>query len=378
MARVTRAGGWQEGKGGFRLSEREFLPEKLASEFVRQIIREDLWGKRLPSQRQLSRSLRVSLEVVNQAIALLRKANYVTSVPKQGVYVCTQKTLVPLSHGQRRMMFVCESPQIDPRLGGYIGRAVEPLLRLTAGARMDAIFSSLSEHAFEGSLLNAWSCGPEDFLVFVATSRNPDLIRQISARNACRQVMLDHHIEGLGITGVVDDGHAGMAALTRHLLQQGHRRIAYFDNQEAASNPWKRAGFLETLQAAGVPTDPALLIFRYPHPAIIESILKKLLCRPDPPTAFVAVDDSRAIMLLKILRHLGLTPGRDVAVTGYGDTAHVDGANEDLTSVRCDPAKLGNMAIDYLLGKIPDADGAMLKVEAELVVRGSSQCRVHG
>lgn len=123
-ANEKRAG--RTGSAGFRLTEREFLPEKLASEFIRQINRENLWGKRLPSQRQLSRKLKVSLEAVNQAIGLLRKAQYVTSVPKQGVYVRVPNTVVPSTSSHRRMTFVCESPTLDPRMGGYASHLVAP------------------------------------------------------------------------------------------------------------------------------------------------------------------------------------------------------------------------------------------------------------
>lgn len=79
---------------------------------------------------------------------------------------------------------------------------------MTAENRMDAVFAPLDDRTFTSSLLNTWPSGPSDYLVFVATSHNRDLIRKVAARHPCRQVMLDHYIEGLGITGVVDDGYA--------------------------------------------------------------------------------------------------------------------------------------------------------------------------
>ena len=359
-------------KKNFKLTEREFLPEKLANEFVLQIRRENLWGKRLPSQREISRKLGVSLEAVNLAVGLLRKAGMVTSVPKQGVYVSVQKPTTPVVSSRRRMIFVCEGPTSDLRVSDYQRRVVAPLLELTAVNRMDVVVTQLDDNPLETSILSAWPPGPADFLVFVATSRKEELIRRIAERHPCRQVMVDHFFEGMGVTGVVDDGQGGMKALTEHLLEQGHERIAFFDLSRPEANPWKKAGHLAALEAAGLTPDPSLLINSYPIESIIGTAVEKLMRREKPPTALVAVDDGRALMILRALRGLGLEAGRDVAVAGYGDTAFAEGQHPALTSVRCDPARIGEAALDYLTGKLPGKDGEMIAVPAELVVRAST------
>jgi LacI family transcriptional regulator len=92
------------------------------------------------------------------------------------------------------------------------------------------------------------------------------------------------------------------------------------------------------------------------------------------PTAFVCATDALAMGVVDALDARGLTPGKDVAVVGYGDSAVAELVPGGLTSVR-QPLEQAAAALvrglEGLLG-VPAvvAEGAMLT--PTLVVRGSS------
>lgn len=120
--------------------------------------------------------------------------------------------------------------------------------------------------------------------------------------------------------GWVDvDGAAGMYAATRHLIEGGHRRIAYLgwlpgsgvgDDREQG---WRRA-----CREAGLAT--SLDRHMLDGVAAGRAAGAELLDLADPPTAFSCVSDTLALGVWTELTARGLQPGRDVAVMGFDDT----------------------------------------------------------
>jgi DNA-binding LacI/PurR family transcriptional regulator len=102
---------------------------------------------------------------------------------------------------------------------------------------------------------------------------------------------------------------------------------------------------------------------------------RQLLGRANPPTAILAFDDVVAWGVWKAAEELGLVVGRDLALAGYGDTAAGAGFSQELTSVRVDMNRLGEVAAAELgnLMNGKSLPGKLVLVPAELVVRASSR-----
>lgn len=135
-------------------------------------------------------------------------------------------------------------------------------------------------------------------------------------------VLLDVSAPGLPRT-LVDDAAGGTVA-TRHLLELGHRRIAFIgDRQDDGfsfrSTPQRLRGYRRALAAAGVPFDPALVRRGAHSSADAADLAAGLLRLPDPPTAIFAASDTQAAGVLAAADASRLPVPGGLSVIGFDD-----------------------------------------------------------
>ena len=174
------------------------------------------------------------------------------------------------------------------------------------------------------------------------------------------------------------DGAAGTAAATRHLIERGHRRIAWLGLQPGSLiTEDRRSGWSRAMAAAGLPLD-GLDLQAVPTVAGGREAGLTILDAPaeERPTAVVAVSDTIALGVLQALHERGLRPGADLSVTGFDDSQTAQLVPGGLTSVR---QPLEQVAVELVmrLGALldparPDPSGSGVLLEPQLVVRGST------
>jgi DNA-binding LacI/PurR family transcriptional regulator len=122
------------------------------------------------------------------------------------------------------------------------------------------------------------------------------------------------------------DNVAAAAAATRALLDRGHRRIAAIGVQaEGSQDDTSRlrfAGYVQALEQAGLPLDPALLgrvgDFNRAEGSVAAGRLLDAGARPD---ALLCFSDSLALGALYTLGVRGVRVPDDVEVMGFDDIA---------------------------------------------------------
>lgn len=116
------------------------------------------------------------------------------------------------------------------------------------------------------------------------------------------------------------DGELGIYLATRHLIERGHRRIAFLglplDYSYAIH---RRAGYWRALREHGLPIDPAHVVVGLANETDARLAMQRLLGLADPPTAFVAAGDLLAMYAMSVAAQRGLLAGRDYAITGFDD-----------------------------------------------------------
>jgi len=355
-----------------KIVENKFLSEEVAENLLQYVQKSELWGKRLPAQRELCSQLGASLVTVNKGIKILVKAGILVCVPRQGTYVAADADRAVIPTRRSKLVFVCQDADYDPRVSSYTTPLVTPLLRMSAEKHLDALFVRLDDVTGETHFANEYPPSGVRYLIFVSTYRNIEQIKRVAETYKCPAVILDHYDEKLGLTGVLDDGVSGVGQVMQHLIGLGHRRIAFVDLIKPEYNIWKREGYLKALRQNGLKVREDLVLGISSKKKTVDDAVRGLLSRSDPPTAFVCVDDHRACAVVKSLEVLGRRVGKDVSVAGYGDMAIQQGIHTGLTSVRFDREQLGRIAVDYLLGRLPEHEGKLITVETHLVVRSST------
>ena len=185
------------------------------------------------------------------------------------------------------------------------------------------------------------------------------------------------------------DNEVGAELATRHLLQLGHRRLAFVSGSLRSVNRRARfRGFTSALEEFGLTAGEALVwsggaedgFGDLDFPDLGRTAARELLGAHHPPTAIVAINDMCALGVSASARDAGLRVGVDVSVVGFDDIVLADLATPPLTTVRQPLPAMANAAFAHLQAgvehtEIPtngSATGGSLLLRPELVVRAST------
>ena len=176
-------------------------------------------------------------------------------------------------------------------------------------------------------------------------------------------VMLHRKIGGVAADVVRSDSHAGAVALTQHLLERGARRIAYVGGPLAGSLGQDRlAGYRETLAAAGIAPDPALIKLGLHTQQSGYALVRELLMLRPLPEAICVGNSRLALGALHALTAAGVRVPDDIAVATFFEVSSLIDDSRLLQTpliVATQPAQqIGGLGIRRLLERIAGGHGA--------------------
>ena len=182
-------------------------------------------------------------------------------------------------------------------------------------------------------------------------------------------VFVDRGPAGLAGDMVVSTNVAGAAAATRHLVAQGHRRIAYLgDLRRLTTARDRHRGYLRALGGRPGPVAHDLR-----DSAAAERATLAMLRAPDPPTAIFAARHVITIGAVRALRRLGRQ--HRVALVGFDDFPLADLLDPGVTVVAQDPAAMGRAAARALFERMEGrtTEPREIRVPTTLIPRGSGE-----
>ncbi len=174
------------------------------------------------------------------------------------------------------------------------------------------------------------------------------------------------------------DNITAASMLTRHLLDLGHRSIAYLSGHRDISTLDERwTGFEAAMQDAGVPIAEDQVHFLDPEDSAIQKLTWKLMQRLTPPTALVCGHDELAIVCMDALLSMGLRIPEDVSVAGFDDIRMSGHQAIQLTSVGQHRFDMGEVAAEQLIALMHAEAGKeqsviQFRCKPELFVRKST------
>jgi DNA-binding LacI/PurR family transcriptional regulator len=174
---------------------------------------------------------------------------------------------------------------------------------------------------------------------------------------------------------VIMGEYAGAAAITRHLLDAGRRRLAIIWKDYDTEGE-RYSGVVDALAERGIDPDPALFKVGSDanrREAVYEAMIGLLRTGVEFDAA-VCANDATAIGVMRALRSHGRRVPEDVAVTGFDNTDESEFASPPLTSVSPDPEAMVSAAVQMLVERLDGYDGPARSVRtgAEVVIRRSS------
>lgn len=178
----------------------------------------------------------------------------------------------------------------------------------------------------------------------------------------------------------VDDVLGGELAM-RHLLETGHRRVAFVGGPARLEQVRDRhQGAVRAVRDAGLDVAETLRHVETPHTTVPagRDAAERILGTPraSRPTAVFCANDLLALGVLQVLTRQRVRVPADVALVGYDDIDFAAAAAVPLSSVRQPRQRLGRAAAELLIDEASNPDThehRQVVFEPELVVRDSSR-----
>jgi LacI family transcriptional regulator, gluconate utilization system Gnt-I transcriptional repressor len=178
-----------------------------------------------------------------------------------------------------------------------------------------------------------------------------------------------------GMYGVGLSQSEASAAMTRHLLARGRRRIAFAAAQLDPRTMQRLAGWRGALGEAGLHSPTLEWLNPAPSSIALGGLMFEQILGQTPPVdaIFYCNDDLAQGALLAALR-LGIAVPERVAVAGFNDLTGSDQMLPPLTTVRTPRAEIGRAAAAMLLSLMRGeaVSPGSIDLGYEIVVRGST------
>ena len=177
---------------------------------------------------------------------------------------------------------------------------------------------------------------------------------------------------------IYHDDVDGSRQITRHLIDLGHRKIAYLGNAKAGRSTLDRqAGFQQELDSSGISV-PAGYIHQVPGGSPENGLAgaEYFLDLPIVPTALVCYNDMMAIGVLQALQSAGVNVPAQVSVAGFDNIIFSAYTNPPLTTFDQPKHFIGTEAARLVLGLLDgsekNAGPKIQTLKGRLLVRGST------
>ena len=233
--------------------------------------------------------------------------------------------------------------------------------------------NSNADPAVESKLVQALAERRVDGILVTSSRVGAEYLPLLAELNVPMVLVNDQYPGGF-VHSVMIDNVAGSRAAVRHLIELGHRRIAYVGDRGGFESDTERlTGYKEALAKSGIEFDEALSVKGDGRHTGARDAVDALLALPAPPTAICCYNDMTALGTMRAIRARGLRVPGDVSVTGFDDLFFAAFLDPPLTTVRQPMRQMGQMAMECLFKLMSGEEPvAQIRVEAELIVRGST------
>jgi DNA-binding LacI/PurR family transcriptional regulator len=165
--------------------------------------------------------------------------------------------------------------------------------------------------------------------------------------------------------------------VTRHLLEQGRRHIAFLgcNSRQAPEFADRYSGYVRALEEAGLAADDSLQVYAENFEASGAGAVESLLEAAEEIDGLVCASDLIALGAIRRLRERGRDVPGDIAVAGFDDIDAAAHCMPALTTMRQDVKEAGETLVEVLLQLIETGTERSRLLEPRLIVRESCGSR---
>lgn len=164
-------------------------------------------------------------------------------------------------------------------------------------------------------------------------------------------VFVDRQPSRLTADSFTEDDEGGADVATTHLIEHGHRRIAFLgDRPILRTTAGRLAGYRAALDRAGIAERADLIVLGVSDRAGARDAVEVLRRLPEPPTAVFSSNARCTMALLPAVRP------HEFALVGFGDFPMADVVSPPVTVIDQDPYRLGRLAAERVFDRLDAPD----------------------
>ena len=190
-------------------------------------------------------------------------------------------------------------------------------------------------------------------------------------------VFFDRDADEIDVSKVMVDNVGAAYEATKHLIENGSKRIAFLagPSNVTVSN-LRQSGYEKAIQDAGLDLDKSLVVHGNYNLLQAIKLTNELFELENPPDGLVVVSDRLAVGAIAALRKKNIRIPEDVAIVSFNDEPICTIVTPTLSSVAQPTFEMGKMAITLLINQIENPVSAdkpeVIVFKTELKIRESS------
>ena len=223
----------------------------------------------------------------------------------------------------------------------------------------------------DGGVANYLKSGEVDGAIFFVL--HSDALVNNLKKTGLPMVIAGTPHSSLDIPFVDTDNFGGAYAATKHLINQGCKKIACITGDIGTTAAKQRLdGYLQAFrETGGVPAKGLICEGDYSLQSGMDHALKLLEAHPDVDGIF-ACNDLMAAGAVTVLQDLGRMVPEHVRVVGFDDAVIAQTTRPALTTIRQDVVALGEAAGSLMIAQLNGEDVKPIITPTELIIRASS------
>lgn len=313
------------------------------------------------SQSTVSRVLNnpesVKTDTRNRVLRVIEELSYQPNLIARSLVTKSTRTIALISGSLSNGFFVETTNSI---VDLATNRGYKTMVYFEGAMALRDIFDSIRGNKVDGILLSSIKLDDPMFEE-IERSQIPYMLFNRRPRTGGNYVVFDNYMAG--------------RIIARHLLELGHKRIAYISGETNISTFFDRKiGFDKALNEAGISLEPNLFYEIDTSSAEVEKATLRLMHLSNAPTAILCATDAMALACMDALLAMGLRIPEDISLAGIDDISMASHHAVQLTSVGHHKFRIGEIAAENLIemieqGIAKDDRPRQIVLQPELVIR---------
>lgn len=348
--------------------------KSMAKDYIYNLIRDGSVppGGKLPSQRELARTLKISPRVAELALNDLEHEKIIFRRVGQGTFLLAPSTPTDIFIQSTNTVFVVVPTLKNPVFSSFVEDVETILAKHDKQVLVATTPTLLSKQGAHLKMLRNKGTGG-----IIGISLPPFLCDFASGNGICLVDVATKHQNG-NCNGIIIDLKRGAGLIAEHILQVKGTSVVCagcfpFKDRRCLDERFK---VIESLlkecnvKVKIIPQDETQDVFSCDYEGIGRQLAKRIVESTPPHAALVFFNDARAMGAMKALREMGFSIPCDYSVLSFDNIFNSNLTSPSLTTVDLGYGEAAQLACDMLLEGM---SGTEATIAAKLIIRDSSR-----